>query len=92
MNLSRWNPFRFTRRAGADGRSDGYFRNPKCWGTYLHGILDNTAVIDALLADYAPATDSALDYRQYKEAQYDKLAALIRDHVDMEQVYRSLQY
>ena len=23
MNLSRWNPFRFTRRAGADGRSDG---------------------------------------------------------------------
>ena len=76
----------------ADGRSDGYFRNPKCWGTYLHGILDNTAVIDALLADHAPAADSTLDYRQYKEAQYDKLAALIRAHVDMEQVYRSLQY
>ncbi|MES1160627.1 MAG: cobyric acid synthase, partial [Bacteroidota bacterium] len=23
-----------------DGRADGYFLHQKCWGTYLHGILD----------------------------------------------------
>jgi adenosylcobyric acid synthase len=76
----------------ADGRTDGFFRNRKCWGTYLHGILDNTAVINDLLSDYAPVTEAAFDYQQYKEEQYDKLAALIRTHVDMEQIYRSLQF
>jgi adenosylcobyric acid synthase len=76
----------------ADGRTDGFFRNRKCWGTYLHGILDNTAVINDLLSDYAPVTEAVFDYQQYKEEQYDKLAALIRTHVDMEQVYRSLQF
>lgn len=75
----------------ADGRTDGFFRDRKCWGTYLHGILDNTAIIDDLLADYAPVSGEAFDYRQYKEEQYDKLADLIRAHVDMEQVYQSLQ-
>jgi adenosylcobyric acid synthase len=75
----------------ADGRTDGFFRNRKCWGTYLHGILDNTAVINELLADYAPVTEAAFDYTQYKEEQYNKLATLIRTHVDLEQVYRSLQ-
>lgn len=75
-----------------DGRTDGFFRNRKCWGTYLHGILDNPAVIDDILADYTTVAGEAFDYQQYKEEQYDKLAALIRTHIDMSQVYRSLQY
>ena len=73
-----------------DGRTDGYFLNKKCWGTYLHGVLDNSAVVNDILADYTSVSEEAFDYQQYKEEQYNKLAAVIREHVDMDQVYRSL--
>jgi len=75
-----------------DGRTDGFFLNRKCWGTYLHGILDNTAVVNDILADYTTIAGKAFDYQQYKEEQYDKLAALIRTHIDISQVYSHLQY
>lgn len=32
-----------------DGRTDGYYVNRTCMGTYIHGILDNPAFIDFLL-------------------------------------------
>ncbi|WP_220273448.1 cobyric acid synthase [Pontibacter diazotrophicus] len=74
-----------------DGRTDGFFLNRKCWGTYLHGVLDNTAVVNDIVSDYTSVAGEAFDYQQYKEAQYDKLAAVIREHVDMDLIYRSLQ-
>jgi len=75
-----------------DGRTDGYFLNAKCWGTYLHGILDNATVIDDLLAEYSsPSTGQPFDFRQFKEQQYDRLADVIRAHVDMDRVYASLR-
>lgn len=76
----------------SDGQPDGYFLNSKCWGTYLHGILDNSVVIDDLLAGYTSQADgSTVDFRQFKEQQYDRLATLIRAHIDLEQIYTSLR-
>ena len=75
-----------------DGTPDGYFADARCWGTYLHGILDNAAVIDALLAPYTDQPAAApLDFAAFKDAQYDRLADLIRANVDMEQIYAALQ-
>jgi len=74
-----------------DSGADGYFLNERCWGTYLHGILDNPSVVDALIAPYTHLPGKALNYRQYKEEQYDKLAALLRRHLDMETIYKTLQ-
>jgi len=74
-----------------DGGSDGYFENGRCWGTYLHGILDNPSVVDALIAPYTTLPGKALNYRQYKENQYDKLAALLRQHLDIEGIYKTLE-
>jgi adenosylcobyric acid synthase len=74
-----------------DGGVDGYFENERCWGTYLHGILDNPSVVDALIAPYTSLPGKALNYRQHKEQQYDKLAALLRQHLDMEGIYKTLQ-
>jgi adenosylcobyric acid synthase len=74
-----------------DGSTDGYFLHDKCWGTYLHGILDNPVVINELIAPYTDVPGETFDYRQYKEEQYDKLAALIRRHIDMEKIYKTLQ-
>lgn len=76
----------------ADGRTDGFFLNKKCWGTYLHGILDNPVVLNDILADYTTAKAETFDYKQYKEEQYDKLANLLREHIDTDQIYRSLKY
>ena len=74
-----------------DGNTDGCYLNNKCWGTYVHGILDNDAVVNDLLSTFTNADAISFDYRQYKEAQYDKLAMLIREHVDMNQVYQNMK-
>ena len=62
-----------------------------CIGTYIHGFLDNPAVINRLLSDYVD-TDQVerLDPQAFKEEQYDKLAAHVRKHVDMERLYQIL--
>ncbi len=76
----------------ADGTPEGYFAGPRCWGTYLHGILDNPAVIDFLLAPHTEQKAGApLDFAAFKNEQYDRLAALIREHVDMARIYAELR-
>jgi len=74
----------------ADGRTDGYFRDARTWGTYLHGILDNQIVIDSILAPYTNAAGVKYDYQDFKEQQYDKLADLLREHIDMKLIYNSI--
>lgn len=75
-----------------DGKTDGFWKNNNCWGTYLHGILDNEVVLNNLLSDYDNAKiDTAFDYQQFREQEYDKLADLIREHIDMKLIYKELQ-
>ena len=62
-----------------------------CIGTYIHGFLDNPAVINRLLSDYVDTDQvETLDPQAFKEEQYDKLAAHVRQHVDMERLYQIL--
>jgi len=74
-----------------NGEQDGYFMSSLCWGSYLHGILDNQVVLDDLLAPYTSETAEILDYHAFREEQYDKLAALLRENLDIEQVYDHLK-
>ena len=74
----------------SDGRRDGFYRDARTWGTYLHGILDNQVVIDSILAPYTHEHGAQYDYREYKEQQYDKLADLLRTHIDMRLIYNSI--
>ena len=63
-------------------------------GTYLHGILDNEAFIERLLAPFAERIKQqgvGQDYATFKEAQYDKLAAHLRQHVDLQRIYQLLE-
>lgn len=72
-----------------DGRFDGYFLNAKCFGSYIHGILDNQTAIDYLLAPYTDKlSNDIFDHKTFKEEQYNKLANHVRNHVDMKSVYR----
>ena len=48
--------------------------------------------LSALLKEkgYDPETVQAVDWKSYKEEQYDKLAEHVRQHVDMPLIYKIL--
>ena len=77
-----------------DDRDDGTVVDEKCFGTYVHGILDNPSFIDFLLSPYHEKIKGdmkSFDYQAYKEEQYNLLAAHVRKYVDMERIYEILQ-
>ncbi|MDH6305853.1 adenosylcobyric acid synthase [Parabacteroides sp. PF5-5] len=75
----------------ANGNTDGYYLNQNCWGSYIHGIFDNSVVLDHLDKEFTPSeVSSSFDYTAFKNEQYDKLASLVRAHVNMEEVYKQL--
>ncbi len=72
-----------------DGTVDGFYVNEKCFGTYIHGVLDNSVVIDHLLKPYrSKLTEKPFDYHSFKEEQYNLLADHVRAHVDMDLMYK----
>jgi adenosylcobyric acid synthase len=79
--------------AEAEAQPDGYYHSATCWGTYMHGILDNRPVVEDLLRQ-AGAGGLAIqwsDYAFFKQQQYDRLAEHIRQNVDLQSIYHSLQ-
>jgi adenosylcobyric acid synthase len=66
-------------------------------GTYLHGIFENDnfrkVFIDLLFERKGISQQSVgiLDYQQYKETQYDLLADVIRNNLNMDMVYSILE-
>lgn len=79
----------------ADGREDGIISaDGRICGTYLHGICDGEAFLNAYLApifeERGLMGGMAVDARAYREHEYDKLADLIREHMDMSAIYRLL--
>lgn len=73
-------------------KNDGWNRG-NVYGTYVHGIFDQPGVASGLVKALLKAKGSlyrepgAMDYRTYKEQQYDKLAKGLRESLDMEAVY-----
>ena len=75
------------------GETDGCRVSSSCMGTYIHGILDNEAFINSLLAPFAErmkTPGSPFDIHAFKEQQYDRLADHVRAHIDMNKVYQIL--
>ncbi len=73
-----------------DGAAEGYWRDARCWGTYMHGILDNPVVLDYLAEGLTAAAVTGFDYFAFKERQYDLLADHVRGAVDLEYIYSTL--
>ena len=71
-----------------DGTVDGCVADSRCFGSYIHGLLDNQAVIEHLLAPYLGDVESVPDYGDYKETQYDALADWLRTYIDIPELYR----
>ncbi len=72
---------------------DGYVSG-NCLGTYVHGIFTSgtfrTRLLQLLFTrkEIAWEDKNGEDYLAYKNRQYDLLADLVRENMDMEQVYR----
>lgn len=76
-----------------DGGTDGCIVGERCFGSYIHGILDNPAVLDWLLSPYkSGVTEYVTDYDTYKQSQYDALADWVREYVDIPKLYEILSY
>ena len=73
---------------GVGDTDEAILQTDHCIGTYIHGFLDNAPVIDYLLKDKAAVPAQSL--ADFKEAQYDKLAAHVRQHVDIARIYQIL--
>lgn len=76
----------------ADGTREGCMTDDKCFGSYVHGILDNQAVIDHILKPYIRQADRHdYDAEVFKNEQYDRLADWLRQYVDISRVYKIME-
>ncbi|MDE6388065.1 MAG: cobyric acid synthase [Lachnospiraceae bacterium] len=71
--------------------------NPNVYGTYIHGIFDKGAIASALLGALAKAKGITMkfgiceDYKSFKEKQYDRLADMLSEYLNMEEIYGILR-
>lgn len=71
--------------------------NGNVYGSYVHGLFDRGgiagAVIKALAQKKGIAVENGalMDYREFKETQYDRLADTLRQYLDMEEIYGILR-
>lgn len=67
--------------------TDGCFVSDKLWGSYIHGIFDNQTVVEAILKANGLSSGTTFNYKTFKEEQYDKLAAGVREATNMDLFY-----
>ena len=86
-------------RGGKEASAQDGMINEDCtvFGTYIHGIFDSSGFARSFLnlvrerKGMAPLENTAADYWDYKEKQYDKLADIVKDSLDMEKLYEILE-
>lgn len=72
-------------------------QNGNVYGCYIHGIFDHPkaakAIVSALYRQKGldETMVGELDLKQYKEKQYDLLADVIRENMDMKMVYEIIE-
>ena len=77
---------------GVSNTDEAILQTDHCIGTYIHGFLDNAPVIEHMLSKHVAQRSplSTQSYTNFKNEQYDKLAAHVRQYVDMERIYQIL--
>lgn len=59
-----------------------------CIGTYIHGFLDNAAVINYLLKSNVSSQEPNVSLAEFKDHQYNLLADHVRKHMDISLLYQ----
>ena len=67
------------------------------YGTYIHGIFDEGGIAGTVVKALAEGKGFELSgydpagHREFKEREYDRLAAVLREHLDMDCIYSMLR-
>ena len=87
----------------SDSTCDGTFENSdiicngNIYGTYIHGIFDKKEIAETIINTLAEkkgvklSDDTLMDYASFKEKEYDRMADILREHLDMEKIYGMLK-
>ncbi|MCJ8013187.1 cobyric acid synthase [Paenibacillus sp. KQZ6P-2] len=67
--------------------------NSRVWGTYLHGIFHNDEFRRSWLngireAKGMPQVDSTFSVKEFKEKEFDRVAASVRQNLRMDEIYK----
>ena len=70
--------------------------NPECnvFGTYLHGIFDDIDFTRTILNNIREmkgldkVESQVKSFKEFKDKEYDKLADFLREHLDIEKIYK----
>lgn len=82
------------------GKNAWEVKKQQVFGTYLHGIFDNTSFRRAFLTFLGKKkgiqidldkNENSVTYKDYREEQYRHLAKEVRKHLDMKQIYAILK-
>lgn len=82
-------------QTGMPSPDGGFSKN--VYGTYVHGFFDSpeiaAGIARALMERKGldPSQVQTRDFAAYKEEQYDRLAQVLRQHLDMDAIYRILE-
>ncbi|MBR2540308.1 MAG: cobyric acid synthase [Mogibacterium sp.] len=67
------------------------------YGTYIHGFFDRGEIASEVVRSLAKSkgvkltTGQVSDHRDFKEKEYDRLADILRAHLDMDKIYGMLR-
>jgi adenosylcobyric acid synthase len=67
------------------------------FGSYIHGLFDSGAFLRGIINNvrlskgYTADTSEAISYSEYKTRQYDKLADILRNSLDIEKIYKIMR-
>lgn len=76
-----------------DGAPEGCMADDgRCFGSYVHGLLDNPAVVEYILNPYLDEKiKNKFDPVAFKEQQYDLLADWLRRYININQLYNIIR-
>lgn len=86
-----------TDQVSGETKEDGAMAGGNVYGTYVHGFFDSPGIGEAVVRGLAERKGidmgemATMDFAAYKETQYDLLAAGLREHLDMDAIYRILE-
>ena len=79
-----------------DGTKTDGAQHGNVYGTYVHGVFDKENVAKAVIRGIGKQKGidteniTGVDFQEFKETQYDILAAELRKHLDMDKIYEIL--
>ena len=67
------------------------------FGSYIHGLFDSGAFLRGIINNlrlskgYTADTSESIPYSEYKTKQYDKLADILRNSLDIDKIYKIMR-